>query len=78
MANLVWSEQYNCHSCRVGRFTLNVNWTSGGYQVSFGRYATLKNVIPDLAEAKTAGVRLARKVLTEALTALDQESADGE
>lgn len=67
---LVWHESYNCHSAKVGRFTINANWSSDrekpGYKVSFSDIK-LKEPIRGLTEARNAGVRLAKKILTETL-----------
>ena len=69
---LVWTEQYNCHTARVGCFTIHVNWsmTKGRhYEVSFNGIH-LKNDFASLDDAKVAGVKLARKHLARALAEL--------
>ena len=69
-----WTEFYNCHKLVIARtMTICVNWETGGFRVSFeGR--KLKEPIRDLAQAKAAGIRLARKVANEILTELTEEA----
>ena len=62
---------------RVGRVAITVSYSlSGpsGYVVGVGMAeARLKNHISDAGAAQEAGIRLARKILTEALAALPPE-----
>jgi hypothetical protein len=68
-----------CDAC-VGAFAITVEWSENraelGYNVRFAN-RTLKKRFRNREDAKQAGVRLARKVLTEALTALTDGGDNG-
>lgn len=69
-----WNDNYNCHATKIGSFVARVDWSCDrskpGYWVSFGD-RRLKDPVADLDVAKRKALALARKVLTEALAALE-------
>jgi hypothetical protein len=70
-----WTESYNCHKLNIGGHALKieVSWHRDGYEVSCnGRQ--VKGTIRDLSDAKAAGIRLARKIVSEASADLDAVS----
>ena len=83
---LIWYEKYNCHhlSLAKGALSINVNWNSiapkgtpGGYNVSVND-RRLKDTIPDIDKAKAAALRLAAKIVAEAIEDLKTLGVDNE
>lgn len=74
---MAWTERYNCHQLQIGAFTINVNWsmTMGRKWVVEFNGIRLKNDVKDLEAAKDAALALAKKHLSAALVAVDEEAA---
>lgn len=59
-----------------GRITVTVGWDKGGFKVTF-LSLTLKERFSDVQKAKSAGVALAKRTLTQALAMLPETEQIG-
>ena len=72
MTNLNWTEKYGNHTLDLKIVVCRVTWEKRLFVVSVNGSAsiTLKKRFENLDEAKTACVKLAKKVMADALEAL--------
>ena len=67
-----WQEMYNVHNLRLakGAFRIAISWDKAGFKVNCNG-CVLKKRYEDLAQAKEAGYRLARKMAAEVICELE-------
>ena len=74
MTNLNWVEKYGNHTLDLKIVVCRVTWENRLYVVSLtgSTSITLKKRFDDLDEAKAASIKLAKKVMAEALETLKE------
>ena len=73
MTDLNWVAKYGIHTLDLKIVVCRVNWENRSYAVSVTGIATitLKRRFDDLDEAKNASIKLAKKMMAEALEVLE-------
>jgi len=74
MTNLNWIEKYSNHTLDLKIVVCRATWESRLYVVSVtgSTSITLKKRFDDLDEAKAASIKLAKKVMADALETLEE------